>query len=336
MLLGCACHGVTAMKTLVSVVIPTYGRGEVLCDTIRALLALDTRAEEILVVDQTPHHDEATLSFLSRERDGGSIRWVRLTQPSITGAMNRGVLEARGDIVLFLDDDIVPHRDVITAHRKVYETHHDVWAVAGRVLQPEDQNRECVALAEGKASHQGSHCADRNSLTTDCDFSFSGNSAGPVANVMAGNLSVRRERFLEIGGFDENFGPPVAYRFETEFAKRMINAGGLIWFEPAASINHRRAPSGGTRSKGSHLSSASPIHGVGDYYYALRQGKGLERVHYMLRRPFREVRTKFHLRHPWYIPVKFIGEIRAIALAVRLCRRKPGLLSVDDTSDRDD
>jgi GT2 family glycosyltransferase len=164
------------------------------------------------------------------------------------------------------------------------------------------------------------------SLTRDLRFAFNGHEPAWVTNVMAGNLCVKRERALAVGGFDANFTPPVAYRFETEFAKRLVAAGGRIRFEPAASIRHLRASRGGTRSQGSHLNSASPVHGVGDYYFALRCGRGWERAWYMARRPFREVRTRFHLRHPWYIPVKLIGEMRALLLALRLWRQGPRLL----------
>jgi SAM-dependent methyltransferase len=139
-------------------------------------------------------------------------------------------------------------------------------------------------------------------------------------------LSVDRALALSVGGFDENFIPPVSFRFETEFAKRLIAAGGKIRFSPEASIRHLRISTGGTRSRGSHMASFSPLHGAGDYYYALRCGKGLDRILYMLRRPFREVRTKFHLLHPWWIPVKFIGELRAMALAFRLDKTGPRLL----------
>ena len=143
---------------------------------------------------------------------------------------------------------------------------------------------------------------------------------------MAGNLSINRQKVLAIGGFDEAFSPPVASRFETEFAKRVIAQGEKIWFESQASINHLQAKSGGTRSQGSHLTSASPIYGVGDYYYALRQGQGWERIWYIMRKPFREVRTKFHLTHPWWIPIKLVGEIRAFAQAYQLASTPPQLL----------
>jgi hypothetical protein len=40
------------------------------------------------------------------------------------------------------------------------------------------------------------------------------------------------------------------------------------------------------------------------------------------------VRTRFHLRHPWLIPVKFLGELRALGLAWRISRRPPQLLPI--------
>ncbi len=348
-----------------SIVIPTYGRDNVLCDTIRALIALETRADEILVVDQTLEHESATAERLAAWEAEGRIRWIRHQPPGTVGAMNRGVLEARRDIVLFLDDDIVPDDNLIRGHVKAYEKHPEAWAVVGQVIQPEDvgekDNREfrgepqktqkdtegetagpILKSSESNLFHSPNSrfkypllCILRflrlpffspSFLRQDLDFDFSGTDPAWVENVMAGNLSVRRERFLQLGGFDENFIPPVSYRFETEFAKRLIAAGGRIRFEPAASIRHLRVPSGGTRSRGSHLTSGSPIHGVGDYYFALRCGRGWQRLSYILRRPFREVCTRFHLRHPWWIPLKFVGELRAIWAALRLYRKGPKLL----------
>ena len=89
-------------------------------------------------------------------------------------------------------------------------------------------------------------------------------------------------------------------------------------YEPAASIRHLRAERGGTRRFGNHLCSWSPVHGVGDYYFALRNGIGLESLIYMAQRPFRETCTRFHLRRPWWIPVKLAGELLALLWGIRL------------------
>jgi len=300
-------------KILVSVAIPTYARGQVLVDTLQYFLKQNYPAAETLVLDQTPKHEGLIENALSRWAEQGRIRWIRLERPSITRAMNIGLQQARAPIVLFLDDDILPGDRLIEMHRRCYAD-PGVWAVVGQVLQP------------GEEPEQSPHKSNGKGLRSGLAFCFNSTEPAEVNNVMAGNLSVRRDRALEIGGFDENFRPPVAYRFETEFARRIVAGGGRIRFEPAASIRHLRAAAGGTRSRGSHLTSISPAHGVGDYYYALRCGRGWERIWYMVKRPLREVRTKFHLRRPWWIVPKLIGEVRGMALAMRLAAGGPKLL----------
>ena len=297
-----------------SVVIPTYGRDQILLNTIAALLPQSP--DELLIVDQTEAHDAATESQLRAWDDAGTVRWIRLSPPSIPRAMNVGLRQARGEVVLFLDDDITPAAELVDAHREAHSRNNaEIVAVVGQVLQPGEEPTDAVARADGPY----------DPLATDFDFVFRGTQPSLVTNVMAGNLSVRRDAALAVGGFDEQFKGS-AYRFETEFARRLVAAGYGIAFAPSASLRHLRAERGGTRQGGSHLTSASPRHGAGDYYFALRHGRGLARLRYLLRRPLREVRTKFHLRHPWYIPVKLVGELRALRQGWAAWREGPKLI----------
>ncbi len=288
-----------------SIAIPTFGRDQVLIDTLNSLLSLEQGAEELIVVDQTPKHDQQTEERLQSWDKEGQIRWIRRSQPSITAAMNDALQQASTNLVLFLDDDIRPYPALVSAHRQCHVEHPDIWASVGQVIQPWQQP-ESIARSRSETG-----------LRQDFDFPFHSNEPAFVANVMAGNLCVRRDRALQLGGFDENF-VGVAYRFETDFARRIHSAGGTIRFCPTARIDHLRVERGGTRSGGSHLTSADPSHGVGDYYFALRHGQGVACGSYIARRMFREVCTKFHLTHPWWIPVKLVGEVRALFWAGRL------------------
>ncbi len=56
----------------------------------------------------------------------------------------------------------------------------------------------------------------------------------------------------------------------------------------------------------------------------------LDRFPAGLQAPLRQVRTKFHLVHPWYIPIKLIGEIRAIFMGIFLYRLESKLLDHSD------
>lgn len=275
------------------------------------LLELDERADEVLVIDQTPAHETATSQQLQAWNSAGDIRWIRRDAPGIPQAMNAGLIAAQNELVLFLDDDIIPAAGLVAAHKQAH-AQHSVDAVVGQVIQPWQQPEEIQPL----------HLL--SGLQADFDFPFHSTVSGPVQNVMAGNLSVMRDKALAIGGFDEHFIGS-AYRFETEFARRLIASGGDIWFSGEASIRHLRVPSGGTRQKGDHRASADPRHGVGDYYFALRHG-GREAFGYCLHRMVREVCTKFHLVRPWYIPVKLLGELRAWLWARQLVQNGPRLV----------
>ncbi len=294
----------------ISVAIATYRRGAILIETLDRLHSQDSLFE-VLVIDQTEVHDPVVRHALQAREREGHIRWIHHTPPGVIGAMNRALVEARSEIVLFLDDDVVPAPGLVDLHRDTYRLHAETLAVVGRVTQREGSR------------HRGSEASSRRAdgfLRRDLEFDFDSLVSVWVENIIACNFSVRRERALALGGFDALFIPPVSYRFETDFAKRIIADGGRIRFNPEASVVHLRAGAGGTRSQGGHLTSISPLHGVGDYYYALKHGRGVERIFYMLRRPFREVCTRFHLRHPWWIPLKFVGELRALRLAMRLWR----------------
>ena len=289
-----------------TIVIPTYGRDRVLVETIESLLALESQPSEILIVDQTKEHDASTSQRLGELDKRESIRWIRLAEPSITKSMNHGLREAQSSLVLFLDDDIRPRAELVEIHSQAHSRTPDLWATVGQVIQPwqEPENIDAPRVAKG--------------LRLDEDFPFHSTRDMDVCNVMAGNLCVHRERTISIGGFDEKF-VGAAYRFETEFARRVGKAGGKIWFLGGAGIDHLRVQKGGTRAKGSHLTSASPRHGVGDHYYAMLHAESTAAAtSYCLRRILREVRTKFHLTHPWWIPVKLVGEVRAYLAARKL------------------
>ena len=112
--------------------------------------------------------------------------------------------------------------------------------IAGRIIQPWDKYQKL----------------------SDSGHQFNSTEKKYISCFMGGNFSINKQLAIEIGGFDENF-IGVAYRFESEFARRWLNAGYSIVFEPAAAIDHLKVDSGGTREYGEHLTTARPFHAVG-------------------------------------------------------------------------
>lgn len=296
----------------ISVVIPTYRRGEILLRTLDMLFRLDSPPGDILVVDQTEAPSPEVERELRKREAAGRVRWLRRSPPSIPQAMNMGLREARGPVVLFLDDDVDPAPDLVAAHAARHGGEYA--AVCGQVLQPGE-----VPDPEANRGPRG------EGFRADLGFRFCGTEIAELRNVMAGNLSVSRTAALAIGGFDERFIGS-AFRFETDFARRLVSAGHRILFAPEASLRHLRASTGGTRSLGDHLERPSPLHSVGDYYFALGHARGWERAAYLSRRLFRETVNRYHLKHPGKMPAKAFSELRAFCWAVRLHRKGPRLL----------
>ena len=280
---------------LISVVIPTYNRNDVLLNTINSLLSLNPTPAEILIIDQTKKHHSLTEQKLTSLENRGKIRWIRLPYPSIPRAMNIGLQSARHTIVLFLDDDIIPSKKLIGAHWRAH-TDKKQNIVAGQVLQPGEK-------------------LFVDNLKTP--FRFSSNRRQFISEVMGGNFSVKREWAVETDGFDENF-VRAAYRFEAEFCDRASAAGEKIIFEPAASIRHLKTDAGGTRAYGQHLTTLQPGHSVGAYYYLLQSKRKRHRIYKIMFHPFCAIRSRFHLKHPWWIPITLISELRGFLLALNL------------------
>lgn len=292
--------------TSLSLVIPTYLRESVLLDTINFILRLEIGPADVIIVDQTREHSQDVLTSLEKLSKEGMIRWIRLKYPSIPKAMNTGLLHASHEIVLFLDDDIIPNQNLVATH--VYSHNNtDADLVAGRVIQPWDPD----FMLEGCRA-----------------FSFSMKCKHWTDEFIGCNFSVRRSTALKIGGFDENF-VKVAYRFERDFADRLISEGGKILFEPNAVIKHLKLPHGGTRSYGDHLRTFKPNHAVGEYYYLLRANRIRKNLPNILRRPLRSIITNHHLHRPWWIPITLSAEILGLFWAIFLAMRGPRFLGWD-------
>lgn len=288
---------------MISVVIPTYKREEVLIDTLEYVLDLSPSPYEVLVIDQTVKHTEETESRLKQLQQAGSIQWIKLEKPSITEAMNLGLQKAVSGIVLFLDDDIIPHANLIAAHLDAHREGGMV--VAGQVLQPGDSPLDISDVS--------------------VPFRFNSVRKQLITEFIGCNFSVARGFALSIGGFDQNF-VHVAYRYEAEFSDRALAVGRKIFFAPEASVRHLKAKQGGTRSFGHHLRSVRPSHSVGAYYFLLRSKNVRRRLLKLIGRPLRSVRTKHHATHPWWIPVTLAGEGMGFIWAVILYLRGPRLL----------
>lgn len=217
-----------------TVAVPTFGREQVLVDSLAQVLEVAAGQDvDLLVIDQTPVHEESTARRLAAWVEEGRLRVVSLAPPSLTAARNLALREARGEVVLFLDDDVRVPSALFREHLRLYAD-PSVAAVTGEVYNCLDWQRipplEQPSL--GTRRHTG---VDEEA---------------EARNTSGGNHSVRRTVALEVGGYDPAF-VGAALAEDLDFSQRLLLAGYRIRYNPAAWIIHLGYPRGGCSITGS-------------------------------------------------------------------------------------
>jgi glycosyltransferase involved in cell wall biosynthesis len=225
-------------RVTVSVILPTFNRAAILCQTIEMLRRQTDAPHEIIVVDQSTVTDAASEATLTRWNEQGEIVWIRQTEPNASMARNRGALASSGDVLLFLDDDITLAERFIECHARNYQS-PEVRAVAGQILDEDSP----VTL-------------DLPKLTGDpqVDWIYFPKNYGRRCQtpwMASGNFSVRRDIYFQLGGMDETYWKG-GFREEADFALRFVRSGYRFEFDPEASVFHlgiKAVPVGGSRPR---------------------------------------------------------------------------------------
>lgn len=97
------------MKELISIIIPTYKRSEMLSRAIESCLNQSYENIEIIVVDDNnpdTEYRKATSKFMSKYKDNKKIRYIKMPKNGGGAASrNYGIENAKGNYIAFLDDD---------------------------------------------------------------------------------------------------------------------------------------------------------------------------------------------------------------------------------------
>jgi glycosyltransferase involved in cell wall biosynthesis len=229
------------MAPSVSVIVPTYRREALLRRTLADVLKLRWPDLEIIVVDQTEEHEPATTELLDALRT--RIWHVRHAPPGVLSAVNRGLVAARGEIALLLDDDIaISDPDLVASHVANYGD-ASVGAVAGRVLDA--ANPREGAYDAGAADPVWGFFHSRWDHRVRAD----------VTSAPGANMSVRREAILRLGGLDERITGN-AFRWENDVCLSLRAAGLRTVYDPRPTVYHYYGSPGGNENR--HLLGREP------------------------------------------------------------------------------
>lgn len=185
---------------------------------------------EFLVIDNGCR--DATPELLARHvwPEGWQVRGVREEKLGLSNARNRAIAEARGEYVIFMDDDETADPDWLCAYeRLIRATQPDAFGSRIRVLY-EDQ-RPAWLTDELSAFLGELNRAETITPLTDPYTSFNG-----------GNFGIRKAVCQQVGLFDDMLGRKGRTNIggeEVDFYRRLITHGFKVWWTPEAVIYHR-------------------------------------------------------------------------------------------------
>jgi len=207
----------------VSVVIPTHNRLPVLRQCLAALAQQDFPRERIEVIIVADGCTDGTAKALTGASFGSSLRVFTQEASGAAAARNRGAREARGDLLLFLDDDVIASPRLVRAHREAHLKDGDFVAVGPYLLDPSREPNYLVeALSQfwvrtftrmAEASHEPAY-----------------------TDLLTGNLSMPSDLFARLGGFNSAF--PECGIEDYEFGVRIIEEMIPIVFVSDARARH--------------------------------------------------------------------------------------------------
>jgi len=259
-------------------ILPSYNRGPILAATLRRLAECQPQPDELIVMEQSFKVDGKVEEAL--RRFGGRGNLVRQERPNAQLARNRAAQLARSEILLFLDDDVLPEVNLIKAH---FENYRDpsIHAVAGFYVEPGE--------AESDYLRSTSWCRPLTKIEKVPAF-FGKRIESPLWPSCNG--SIRKEVFMAIGGFDERF--EYTLFDDTDLSVRMLRAGYRCIHDPSARLVHLKEPSGGKRPVSPEDEVIAPRARWGNwvYFFLINWGiLGLGELYYrwrthVFRRPY--------------------------------------------------
>ncbi len=206
----------------ISVVIPTYNRKELLNMVLNSLVSqnYDKKKCEIIIINDGS--SDGTEKFIKNfiKKSKIKIKYFKQGNKGPAAARNLGIKKSVGELIIFLDDDVVPSKNFLVEHTKLHKERDDI-AVLGYTIW-------------------GENMFVTDFMKTDPIFHYKklkDKSICSFGNFFTCNLSIKRN-WLKDDLFDEKFSPSVIGKEDIELGYRLQKKGLKIIFNKDAVAYH--------------------------------------------------------------------------------------------------
>lgn len=201
-----------------SVIIATHARPASLARLIASLapgLASGTR--EIIIAEN------GTPAPLELPKARTPLKHLHEPRPGKCRIQNRAIAEAAGEILVFLDDDLIVAPAYLDAVESFFDLHREFAGMKGRIIPQDDPDEKVGPMA----------------VYLDLPIADDGNLVIEVRGVLGANMGFRATALRQVGPFDERLGPGAGgHEEETEMSARLRTAGFRIGYAPEAVVYH--------------------------------------------------------------------------------------------------
>jgi glycosyltransferase involved in cell wall biosynthesis len=218
----------------ITVILCTYNRCHTLEKALHSVAASELPGEvewEVVVVDNNSGDETPEVVKAFRNRYPSRFRYLLEREQGKSYALNTGVREARGEILAFMDDDVIVEPTWLRNLTRALQ--NPEWAGAGgRIVLEWPPSLPNWLVVDGPLARHG----------------FPGFDKGTEAKQLLGppfgtNMAFRKSMFVTHGGFRTDLGPSPNREIprpseDTEFGRRLIAAGERLWYEPSAVVFH--------------------------------------------------------------------------------------------------
>jgi GT2 family glycosyltransferase len=209
-----------------AIIIPVYNEWRT---TLRCLAALQQHTTpqifEVIVVD-----DGSTDSTPGLLADCAGVTVVTLKRnQGFIAACNAGATRATAEYLVFLNNDTQVQPGWLQSLLYTFDQHPEAGLVGSRLVYPSGRQQEAggIIFSDGSAWNYG-HLDDPRKP----EYSY----ARQPDYVSGAAFAIRRQTFLDLGGFDRAFSP--AYYEDVDLAFRIRRLGQQVWYQPLSWVAH--------------------------------------------------------------------------------------------------
>jgi len=210
---------------LISVIIPTLNSENTIHDTLSSIFLNNFPREsyEVIVVDN------GSIDNTMKVVRGFPAKLFSCPRKGQAPARNRGLQEARGDIICFTDSDVIVPRNWLEKVARFLKDHPEVDGMGGRVFPPSKGHKNLIHKWVGEIYYEDQDFPKE--ITKSRFLSYRG-------SLYSANCSYRREVLLSQNGFDETLWDGN----DIDLCWRLILKGKNLIFNPDIKVTHMGFP----------------------------------------------------------------------------------------------